>query len=50
MSNVFYVQFSTDDTSSPTDDFHGISSNSQITSRKTLVAQDRDFYFLKFYG
>ena len=50
MSNVFYVHFSTDDTCRPTDDFHGISSNSQITSRKTLIAQDRDFYFVKFYG
>ena len=50
MSNVFYVHFSTDGIRKPTDDFYGTSSHSQITSRKTLIAQDRDFYFVKFYG
>ena len=49
MSNVFYAHFSTDDICRPTDDFHGTCSQLQIPFLKTLIMQDRDFYFAKFY-
>ena len=50
MSNVFYAHFSTDDICRPTDDFHGTCSHLQITFLKILIEEDRDFYFVNFYG
>ena len=34
----------------PTDDFHGTCSHLQITFLKILIEEDRDFYFVNFYG